>query len=72
MALQGEGWDAIQAAIYGKQDHLERGIGKSGERERERERERDKEIERESDHYVPEDCVSKEPSLLGLPEEELK
>ena len=40
--------------------------------ERERERERNKEIERESDHYVLEDCVSKEPSLLGLPEEEPK
>ena len=55
-----EGWDAIQATTYRKEDPSRRGIEKSGERERER----NKETKRESDHCVSEDCVLKEPSLL--------
>ena len=30
--LQVESWDAIQATIYGKEDHPGMGIGRSGER----------------------------------------
>jgi len=52
VAIKVEGWDAIQTAIYRKEDPPRQGDWK-------------KFRERESDHCIIEKCVPKESLLLG-------
>ena len=56
--IKEEGCNAIQATIYRKEDPPGMGLEKV-------QRGRYREIERESDHCITENYVSKEPSILS-------